>query len=79
MEWQTENLETRAAEVKAPVTLSLEEGGIVGCFREAEMFRIAGDVSRAETRREVLSALRKNAAPSAARRRGGNRRAGHRR
>ena len=58
MEWQTENLETRAAEVKAPVTLSLEEGGIVGCFREAEMFRIAGDVSRAETRRKVLSALR---------------------
>jgi len=58
MNWQTENLETRAAEVKAPVTLSLEEGGIVGCFREAEMFRIAGDVSRAETRRKVLSALR---------------------
>ena len=58
MEWQTENLETRAAEVKAPVTLSLEEGGIVGRFREAEMFRIAGDVSRAVTRRKVLSALR---------------------
>ena len=58
MEWQTENLETRRAKEAAPVTLGLEGKEIVGCFREAEIFRIAGDVSRAETRRKVLSALR---------------------
>lgn len=80
MEWQTEKLETRRVEEAAPVTLSFEEDRIVGRFRDEEMFRVAGDVFRAETRRKVLSALRAgDAAPSAARRRGGNRRAGHRR
>lgn len=58
MNWQTENLETRRVEEAAPVTLSFEEDRIVGRFRDEEMFRIAGDVSRAVTRRKVLSALR---------------------
>jgi len=57
MNWQTEKLETRRGET--PVTLGLEGKEIVGRFREAEMFRVAGDVSRAVTRRKVLTALRK--------------------
>ena len=56
MEWQTENMETRR--VETPVTLGLEGKEIVGRFRDEEMFRVAGDVSRAETQKEVLSALR---------------------
>ncbi len=59
MEWQTEKLETRRVEEAAPVTLSFEEDRIVGCFREAEMFRVAGDISRVKTQQKVLSALRK--------------------
>lgn len=55
MNWQMENLETRR--VETPVTPVLEGKEIVGRFRDEEMFRVAGDVSRAETRRKVLSAL----------------------